>query len=237
MVRVVFVLSSLLLAACPPTTGAKPCTGNSDCNLFAGGACLPSPLGTDQCAYPDTACPSGLSWGELSTDIAGECVVPLDAGVDAQAEPAFGVVYASTWRFSVAGPVGSFTQIVNTSNQPLDLSTLVVTRLGDDHSTAVVRVTATPSSAVLSPGTAGGALSPLAQAAFVGLVSEPRDDVDSSYLSIELLNAPEGTYDIHVDLQIGLDGRELALPMTLHVVPGPTVFADPESGNRLRVYR
>jgi len=83
MFRVALVSTLLAVAACPPTDGVKPCTGNADCSLRAGGVCLASPLGTDQCAYPDPACASGLSWGELSTDIAGQCVTAIDAGVDA----------------------------------------------------------------------------------------------------------------------------------------------------------
>lgn len=83
MFRVALVSTLLAVAACPPTDGVKPCTGNADCSLRAGGVCLASPLGTDQCAYPNPACASGLSWGELSTDIAGQCVTAIDAGVDA----------------------------------------------------------------------------------------------------------------------------------------------------------
>ena len=67
-------LLAATLAACGGGfQGAAPCTGDSDCNLRPGGMCLPSPLGTDQCAYPDGACPGGFSWSELSGAISGTC--------------------------------------------------------------------------------------------------------------------------------------------------------------------
>jgi len=69
------------LAACGSPHGAAPCAGDPDCNLRTGGECRSSPLGTDQCAYPDTACAGGFSWSELSGNIAGECVsLDVDAG-------------------------------------------------------------------------------------------------------------------------------------------------------------
>lgn len=88
MFRVALVSTLLALAACPPTESVRPCTGNADCSLEAGGVCLGSPLGSDQCAYPDPACPSGFSWGRLSTGIAGQCVLATDAGVDSSTDAA-----------------------------------------------------------------------------------------------------------------------------------------------------
>ncbi len=75
-----------VLAACSPALGVIPCEQDSNCDLRPGGACLPSPLNNDQCAYPSDGCPGGLAWGELSGDIGGVCVGQgVDAGIDAVA--------------------------------------------------------------------------------------------------------------------------------------------------------
>lgn len=84
-------LLAATLAACGQGfQGAAPCTGDPDCNLRPGGMCLPSPRDTDQCAYPDAVCPSGLAWGELSAGIGGTCVgQDIDAGdIDAATDAA-----------------------------------------------------------------------------------------------------------------------------------------------------
>jgi len=44
---------------------------------------MASPLGSDQCSYPDEACPAGYSWSELSGSISGVCVADVDGGIDA----------------------------------------------------------------------------------------------------------------------------------------------------------
>ncbi len=76
----------LALSACfAPTPQSAPCTSSEDCNLAAGGECLPSPLGVMACAYPRADCASGLAWGELTPDLDQACVAAggPDAGVDA----------------------------------------------------------------------------------------------------------------------------------------------------------
>lgn len=70
-----------------------------------------------------------------------------------------------------------------------------------------------------------------------GLVQETRTDVNSDYLSMELLDAPEGTYDINVQVVFGLDGVDAPMNMTIHVVPGPTIFVDPEAATRVSLFR
>jgi formylglycine-generating enzyme required for sulfatase activity len=76
-------LALVVLAACKGDRPLSPCTSSADCNLVAGGQCLGSPLGPDLCAYPDSACGSGLSWGEFGGDLSGECItVDVDASVD-----------------------------------------------------------------------------------------------------------------------------------------------------------
>lgn len=79
------LIAMLLFGACAaPAPLAAPCVGDQNCNLAVGGRCLPSPLGTDQCAYPSAACGGGLAWGELSSELGQACVAPDgDASVDA----------------------------------------------------------------------------------------------------------------------------------------------------------
>lgn len=81
-----FVAAALAVAACGSQQTAAPCTGDQDCALEGGGRCLPSPLGTDACAYPDATCSSGYHWGDLvGGGLAGMCMGDGggDAGVDA----------------------------------------------------------------------------------------------------------------------------------------------------------
>lgn len=164
----------------------------------------------------------------------------IDGGGDGPSVPFFDVAYPSEWRFSVPGPTDGFVLVVNTGSQALGLATFQLRSLSDDHPLAVARVT-TPQSlgVVLTPGTAGGALSALSQSLLVssGVVTEPWVDRNSQLLSIELVNAPPGTYDIAVDLTVAIEDRDAHIPMTIHVVPGPTVYLDPIVARRVRVYR
>lgn len=78
---------ALALGACfAPTPSSAPCESQENCNLHEGGQCLPSPLGPNACAYPNTACPNGLAWGELTPDLNEACVAaggPDAGGPDA----------------------------------------------------------------------------------------------------------------------------------------------------------
>jgi hypothetical protein len=154
-------------------------------------------------------------------------------------DPAFDLVYASEWKFSVEGPVSGYLAIVNTGDQPLSLTTLQVKAITDDHPAAAVKITTTPFSTTIPAGQAGGFLTPLSKSVLVdnGLLREKRADTNSDYLSIELANAPQGTYDIKATLELALDGVSAKLPITIHVVPGPTVAADPQAGKRIKLYR
>lgn len=165
---------------------------------------------------------------------------PSDSGVDAAGLPAFDVAYPEEWRFSVAGPATAFLLVVNTGPSPLSLSTFQVASISDNHETAVVRVTSPVSfTDVLQPNTAGGQLTAASQQLLVGngLVTEPVTAPDADLLSLELINAPPGTYDIAVNLSVELDGVVAAMPMTIHVVPGPIVYLDPLVGRRTMWFR
>lgn len=158
-------------------------------------------------------------------------------GACGETTPAYDVVYAKEWRFSVAGPVDGFALIVNTGKAPLALASLEVKSVTDDHPTATVRITASPAVGLLAPGAAGGKLSGLAEAVVSPMAPEPRGDTSTSYLAIEVADAPAGTYDINARATIRLDGIDASLPMVIHVVPGPTVHADPIAAARVSLNR
>lgn len=220
-----------------------PCETDSNCNLGGGGVCTLSPSGLHWCAYPDSACPAGYRYSDQSVGdgLAGECVDSRsDGGVpDAPRVRAYDVAYPKEWKFSVPGPVSGYFLAINTSVTPLNMNSLVVRSIDDDHPTAAVRVTASAVGSSVPPGAAGGKLTGLAKMVLVdsGLVTEPRADEDTDYLNIELINAPDGTYDIHVDLKLSLDNADFSMPMVIHVVPTGVVYADPLVGDRLTVYR
>jgi hypothetical protein len=81
------VLAALPLAACSPFGGgAYQCTSNAECG--GNGVCDPS----GYCAFPDNACPSGFSFGELSGPRSGQCTGGgggSDADVEIDAPDAF----------------------------------------------------------------------------------------------------------------------------------------------------
>ncbi len=242
--RAVAIGALVCLAACPGARDPIECIDDTSCGLAPGGHCLVNDgTGHQFCAYPDPGCPGGLRWSDYDVEepISGTCVAPAqDAGIDAPGLPAYDIAYPSEWRMSVAGPATGFVVIVNTGTAPLSLSTFQVVSLSDDHPTAVVRVTSPGSfGETIQPDTAAGFLSGLAEQLLIGagLVPEPWTVRSSDFLSLELLNAPAGTYDVGVNLAIELDGRPAALPMTIHVVPGPTVYLDPLVGRRVTVYR
>ncbi|MCE9574542.1 MAG: hypothetical protein K8W52_15445 [Deltaproteobacteria bacterium] len=250
---------ALVLPACPATHRDVPCVDTSDCNQLGGGSCdLNAATGTSWCSYPDDTCASGRRWGDtdIGDDLEGLCQgpasadagvdasmvdgAPPDALVDAATLPAYDIAYPSQWTFSVSGPATGFVLIANTSSTPLSLSTFQVTSVSDNHPTAVARVTS-PSSpgTILQPHTAGGSLSQLSDNLLrgSGLVMESWADRDTNLLSLELLNAPAGTYDVAVSVTVSLDGRDVAIPMTIHVVPGPVIYLDPQVARRVSVFR
>lgn len=155
---------------------------------------------------------------------------------DATRTPAFDVAYGSEWRFSVAGPAGGFVSIINRGTAPLSMSDLQVTSISDDHPTASIRIIPNVSDTTVGPGLAGGSLTPIAEGLIDPLVDEPRTDVDSDYLSIELVNAPSGDYDIAALVTLELDGSTVDLPILAHVEPGPTVWIEPTAAARATAF-
>ena len=107
-------LACVLGAACGDDDDARECSSSSDC-LQGGisGTCLPSPeSGSQWCAYPDPACPSGERWGLLAGDgLAEACVDALgaDGGMDAatvDASPTDAAAHPDAGIDSGPGPDG-----------------------------------------------------------------------------------------------------------------------------------
>jgi hypothetical protein len=143
--------------------------------------------------------------------------------------PAFDIAYVDTWRISIPEPVTSFAVIINTSGAPLDLSTFHVSALSDDHPTGAAMVEADASLAIGMPGQAAGALTTQAELLLVtsGLVPEARTETQMSFMSLAMANFPSGTYDVEIEASVSLDGVELLLPFTVHMVPDPVVTSTP----------
>jgi hypothetical protein len=188
------------------------------------GACSferPADVGFD--ASPDTAPPM------------------IDAQpVDAHGPAAFDIAYPHEWRWSVNAFAKDFLQVINTGDSVNDLLTFDIVSYSDDHPQAVVTfVEPGGVHSVLHPGSTAGALSEPAKEVLVdsGLVTETNAFPKADFLHVEVDDAPEGVYDIAVDLTIVLDGIEVDLPMTFHHEGGIVVRTDPSAGRRIELYR
>jgi hypothetical protein len=241
---------------CAGCTGTDPieCTLDSQC-LQGGisGHCIAASLVAETkayCAFSDPECPGGLRWGVRAGDLSTMCVgiELLDGGLpdagsadgatsDAAGVPAFDVAYPDQWKFAVEGPIGGFLEIINTSDQSTTAATLAVKSITDDNPTGRIEVVATPSSLTIFPGEAAGKLSGLSEQLFASLVTEPRTNFGSDYLSMKLVGFPQGTYDIEATLVITLNELDVTMPMTIHHVSGPGAFADPLRGKRISIFR
>jgi hypothetical protein len=153
--------------------------------------------------------------------------------------PLYDAVYGSTWEFNVNQAVPGWIAIANTSDDTLDLTTLEIIGVEDDHPTmnltAVLTADARPQ---LPFGMAAGELTPVTQRVTVdaGLLPEVRIDTGTTYLTFDLLNfdnAAEVTFAGAVT--IAIEGRRAKLPMTFHVTPlnGGILF-EPSLGKRVR---
>lgn len=187
---------------------------------------------------------SGLSMSckfPFPADVKGDAGSTVtDAAIDARSFPAFDLAYPAEWKFSVAGPTSGFLLVVNTGPSPLNLASFQLRSISDDHSTAEARVTTQGGfNVILQPEQAGGQLSQQSESVLVQslLVPESRIATDADLMTLELRNAPSGTYDVAATVTLSLDGIEASLPMTIHVVPGPEIFLDPLVGRRDSVFR
>jgi hypothetical protein len=221
-----------LAAGCPTTPDFIECVDATSCDRFSGGQCVVNEdTGHRFCAYPDEDCPSGMQWSDrdVETPISGTCVAlvdgeapdastPVDAMVDAPrpdaapGEEAFDVGYISEWRLgsdAVSVSQYEWVRIVNMGDQPLDLATATITNVTDNHPQIVVSMTWAPTTTVVEPGNAAGALNPASSAKIVasGLVTEPAQDTASGLVHLSVTNLPpSGTWlgvDGEATLQVG----------------------------------
>lgn len=171
--------------------------------------------------------------------IDGRCTFTLPP--DAARVAAYDVAYPNVWRRSITDAHPLSLLFVNRGVSPLSMSTLQVRSLADDHPTAFVRVTvpATPSTAMILPGQAGGLVTPLAEDLLIGMgiVPEQRVDQETSYADVQILDAPSGTYDIGVDVVFALDGLDVATHLTIHMEPLPVQWLNPLEGTRATIFR
>lgn len=159
----------------------------------------------------------------------------LTAGC-ASSDASFELAYPTEWTFSVDGPVGEFLLLANTSSKPLLAEAIVVDAVTDDHAIANVQIIAKDVKPfTLQAGDACGMLTPLSKTVLVesGLVPESCHGEAPDFLSIGLINAPKGVYDIHVVATVTVMQKTITLPFTIHVVQDAVVHADPSTGKRI----
>jgi hypothetical protein len=165
----------------------------------------------------------------------------VDAGPDASPDAArpriYDVAYGSTWEFNVDQEVTSWIAIVNTGTAALDLSTLRVLDVSDEHPTMNLTARVISASTRLQPGQVGGRLSPVSKRVTVdaGLITDPTVDTTDDYLGFQLLNFTNATeVRFNGTITIDIAGRAVDLPMVFHVTPltGPILF-EPSLGKRV----
>lgn len=181
--------------------------------------------GDEDCELPETC-------------VQSECTPPPPPP-DAALNPAFDVAYGGEWNSSINAEIPFSIVIINTDVRPLSMATLEVRQLNDDHPTAFIRFRATPSTASIPPGFAGGAINGDDQQELFdsGLITEEPTDTKSAYLTIEPVDAPDGIYDIAIDAKLALDGIEFPLQLTIHRVPFPPIRAEIEVAKRVSFFR
>lgn len=216
-------------AAAPPPF--IECEVDSNCNLLPGGACdAHGATGHHFCTYPDRACESQRRWSDLDVEdpISGACVTRV-----------FDVVYATEWRIATDGTVSGFVAFVNTSPQPISLSSLVVRAATDDHVMHEVRITVPPLVESVPPHGAAGALSaPARQLVADGsLMPEFNALPGLDLVSMEIIGPPREAYEVAVDLTLGLDGLSAPAPFVIHMLPGMTTWMDPIAMSRISVLK
>src|SRR5262245_61147523 len=160
-----------------------------------------------------------------------------DASPDAALPRIYDVVYGSNWEFTVDQEVPGWIAIVNTGTSALDLFTLRVLDISDDHPTMNLTARVISASTRLQPGQVGGHLTPVTKRVTVdaGLVSDPTVDTSVDYLGFQLLNFTDAT-EVRFNGVITIDiaNRAVQLPMVFHITPftGPILF-EPSLGKRI----
>jgi len=160
-----------------------------------------------------------------------------DASPDAALPRIYDIVYGSNWEFTVDQEVPGWIAIVNTGTASLDLSTLRVLDVSDDHPTMNLTARVISASTRLQPGQVGGHLTPVTKRVTVdaGLVSDPTVDTSVDYLGLQLLNFTDTTeVRFNGTITIEIANRAVQLPMVFHITPftGPILF-EPSLGKRI----
>ncbi|HEY0993249.1 MAG TPA: hypothetical protein VGD80_39625 [Kofleriaceae bacterium] len=160
-----------------------------------------------------------------------------DASPDAALPRIYDIVYGSNWEFTVDQEVPGWIAIVNTGTASLDLSTLRVLDVSDDHPTMNLTARVISASTRLQPGQVGGHLTPVTKRVTVdaGLVSDPTVDTSVDYLGFQLLNFTDTTeVRFNGTITIEIANRAVQLPMVFHITPftGPILF-EPSLGKRI----
>jgi hypothetical protein len=160
-----------------------------------------------------------------------------DASPDAARPKIYDIAYGSTWEFNVDQEVTGWIAIVNSGTAALDLSTLRVLDVSDEHPTMNLTARVISASARLQPGQVGGQLTPVTRRVTVdaGLITAPTVDTTVNYLGFQLLNFTDAAeVRFNGTITIDIAGRAVQLPMVFHVTPlnGPVLF-EPSLGKRV----
>lgn len=125
----------------------------------------------------------------------------------------------------------------DTGTGALDLSTLRVLDVSDDHPTMNLTARVISASTRLQPGQVGGHLTPVTKRVTVdaALIPDPTVDTSVDYLGFQLLNFTNSTeVRFNGTITIDIANRAVQLPMVFHVTPltGPILF-EPSLGKRI----
>jgi hypothetical protein len=201
-----FVASTCVVAltGCPKAPEFIECRDDMSC--YDGGRCVANP-DTDHkfCAYEDAECSTGWRWSDLDVEesISGACLaedlpdaqVP-DASVLDAATASFDVGYINVWRLGTDATSMSayhWVRVANMGTSPLDLSTMAITNVSDDHNQIVVTVSVEPGiTTQLNPGYSAGSLIPSTAQLIVnsGVMNEPAQDSSTMLIGITATNLP-----------------------------------------------
>jgi hypothetical protein len=225
----------IVAVSCGGRTSSE-CIDDSNCNLSSGGMCTLFPTtGNHWCSYPDSECPSGYRFSEQYTGdgVSGHCVAehPVDAGIDAprdamliDAAPGqnrFDVAYVDQWRVNTSATSMNATgwmRIANLGAQSLDVSTMTITNVSDDHAQMEVSVTIDAvGPTALAPGFSSGALTGGAYSLVVDKMNEPVEDPTVSLLRISIPSvAPSGTWLVmNASATLRIGNAYAILPITV----------------------
>ncbi len=111
MMRGIFLIVTITLAAACNNRSDVECELSSNCDLSGGGMCLTAPTGNMWCAYPDPECPGGYRYSDsdVGDGLSGDCVATsgIDGGVDGptsiDAPPDGPLVIPGSWSKQIPG--------------------------------------------------------------------------------------------------------------------------------------